>query len=173
MNAVIEAMAQRRSCKKYLPKPVPMELLEEIAQAGTYAPNGMGRQSGKIVILTDPEEIAAIEAVNAGILGNPAGHPFYGAPAVLIVLANQAIPTWVEDGSLVMGNLLLAAHSLGLGACWIHRARETFALPEGKALLEKWGVGGCYAGVGHCVVGYPDGNPREAAPRKSDFVVKP
>ena len=137
MNAVIEAMAQRRSCKKYLPKPVPMELLEEIAQAGTYAPNGMGRQSGKIVILTDPEEIAAIEAVNAGILGNPAGHPFYGAPAVLVVLANQAIPTWVEDGSLVMGNLLLAAHSLGLGACWIHRARETFALPEGKALLRN------------------------------------
>lgn len=173
MNAIIEAMTQRRSCKKYLSKPVPMELLEEIALAGTYAPNGMGRQSGKIVIVTDPGEVAALEKLNAEILGNPNGHPFYGATAVLAVLANTEAPTWVEDGALVMGNLLLAAHSLSLGACWIHRARQTFERPEGKALLEKWGISETYAGVGYCIVGYADGKIREAMPRKSDFVVKP
>ena len=136
MNAVIEAMAQRRSCKKYLPKPVPMELLEEIAQAGTYAPNGMGRQSGKIVILTDPEEIAAIEAVNAGILGNPAGHPFYGAPAVLVVLANQAIPTWdlARAGSTGHGRPLRCRKEK---RCWRNGALAA-AMPAWDTVL--WGT---------------------------------
>ncbi len=173
MNDIINAMVSRRSCKSYLDKPVPRELLEQVLLAGTYAPNGMGKQSAKIIALTRPEDVARVERMNAAVLGNPNAHPFYGAPVVLVVLANPAIPTAVEDGSLVLGNMLLAAHSLGLGACWIHRARQEFDSPEGKALLEVWGVSPEYIGVGHCILGYPAAAPKAAAPRKSDFVTIP
>ncbi len=173
MNEVIRALVERRSCKSYRPDPVPQELLDEIAMAGTYAPNGRGRQAGKIVILTNPELLAWLEEKNAEYRGNPGLHTFYGAPAVLLVLADSTIPTWVEDGSLILGNMLLAAHSLGLGSCWVNRAREEFDAPEGKALLEKWGIPTTYRGVGHCIVGYPAVLPKSAAPRKADFIVKP
>lgn len=142
-------------------------------QAGTYAPNGMGRQSAKIVALTKPEDVARLEEMNAAILGNPKAHTFYGAPVVLVVLADPTVSTAVEDGSLVLGNMLLAAHSLGLGACWIHRARQEFDSPEGKALLNAWGIDEKYIGVGHCILGYPAAEPKSPAPRKSDFVTKP
>lgn len=172
MNEVIRSILSRRSCKQFRPDPVPEALLEEILLAGTYAPNGMGKQSAKIIALTKPEDVAALEAMNAAVLGG-AGHPFYGAPVVLAVLADPGIPTFVEDGSLVLGNLLLAAHSLGLGACWIHRAKQEFESPQGKALLRKWGVSEKLVGVGHCVLGYPAGEARPAVPRKVDFVTKP
>lgn len=172
MNEVLQAILDRRSCKRYLDEPVPQELLDQVLLAGTYAANGRGKQAGKILVLTKPEDIATLERLNAQILGSPEAHPFYGAPVVLVVLANREVNTAVEDGSLVIGNMLLAAHALGLGACWIHRAREEFESTEGRELLQRWGVTGPYMGVGHCVLGYRAEEPRPAAPRKADFIVK-
>lgn len=173
MNEVIKTLLSRRSTKCFDPaRPVEPEKLDEILLAGTYAPNGMGRQSAKIVVLTKKEDIAALERMNAAVIGNPDAHPFYGAPTVCIVLAKKDAFTGVEDGSLVMGNLMTAAEALGVGACWIHRAREEFDSAEGKALLKKWGMEGEYIGVGHCVLGYRVGEPREALPRKTDYIVK-
>ena len=172
MNEVIQTILNRRSCKQYLDRPVPEELLDQVLLAGAYAANGRGKQAGRIVALTKPQDVAALERLNAQALGNPEAHPFYGAPVVLAVLADRSAFTAVEDGSLVIGNMLLAAQSLGLGACWIHRAREEFDSPEGKALLAKWGVTGDYLGVGHCILGYPATNPPAAAPRKKNFVTQ-
>lgn len=172
MNEVISAMVERRSCRKFLSKPVPEELLEQVLLAGSYAPSGMGKQSARVIALTKQADIAELERINAAVLGNPDARPFYGAPVVLVVLADKGIMTAVEDGSLVMGNLLLAAHSLGLGACWIHRAKEEFEMPEGRELLKRWGISGDYIGVGHCILGYRDGTANAAAPRKQDAFVK-
>ena len=172
MNEVIQAMVQRRSCRKYQKKEVPAELLDQVLLAGTYAASGMGRQSGKIVALTNPEDVAYLEKLNNAVMGKE-GHPFYGAPVVLVVLADSDVPTWQEDGSLVMGNLMLAAHSVGLASCWIHRARQEFDSPEGKELLKKWGIPESYRGIGHCILGYAEGDLPAAKERKADFIVKP
>ena len=172
MNEVIKCLVERRSCKKYLPKQVDEAALQEILLAGTYAPSGKNRQAAKILVLQKPEDIAAVERLNAAVLGNPDGRPFYGAPTVLVVLSDPEVNTAVEDGSLVMGNLMNAAHSLGVASCWIHRAREVFDIEEGRALLRKWGVTGEYIGVGHCLLGYADGPEKPASPRKSDYVVR-
>ena len=172
MNEVIKCLVERRSCKKYLPKQVDEAALQEILLAGTYAPSGKNRQAAKILVLQKPEDIAAVERLNAAVLGNPDGRPFYGAPTVLVVLADPEVNTAVEDGSLVMGNLMNAAHSLGVASCWIHRAREVFDSEEGRALLRKCGVTGEYIGVGHCLLGYADGPEKPASPRKSDYVVR-
>ena len=146
MNEIIQNMITRRSIKKYKPDPVPREMLDQILKAGTYAACGMGRQSPIIIAVTDKTVRDELSALNAKIMG-ASGDPFYGAPAVIIVLADKSIPTHVYDGSLVMGNLMNAAHALGLGSCWIHRAKETFELPEGKALLNKLGITGDYEGA--------------------------
>ena len=168
MNEIIQNMITRRSIKKYKPDPVPRELLDQILKAGTYAACGMGRQSPIIIAVTDKTVRDELSALNAKIMG-ASGDPFYGAPAVLIVLADKSIPTHVYDGSLVMGNLMNAAHALGLGSCWIHRAKETFELPEGKALLNKLGITGDYEGIGNCIVGYP-AEKKEAKPRKEKYI---
>ena len=172
MNEVIQCLLTRRSVRSYLPKQVEEEKLQEILLAGTYAASGMGRQSAKIVVLQDAAEIAELERMNAAVLGNPDGHPFYGAPVVCVVLTDPERYTCVEDGSLVMGNLMLAAHSLGVASCWIHRARQEFDSPEGKALLKKWGVDERYIGVGHCILGYAAAEPAPAKPRKADYIVR-
>ena len=166
MNDVIRCLLTRRSVKKYRAEQVEEEKLEQILQAGSYAACGMGKQAGKIVVLQDPEDIAQLEKLNAQILGNPDLHPFYGAPTVCVVFADTSV------GSLVIGNMLAAAHSLGVGSCWIHRARQEFELPEGKALMQKWGVDARYAGVGHCILGYAAAEPAPANARKADFIVR-
>lgn len=168
MNEIIQNMITRRSIKKYKPDPVPREMLDQILKAGTYAACGMGRQSPIIIAVTDKTVRDELSALNAKIMG-ASSDPFYGAPAVLIVLADKSIPTHVYDGSLVMGNLMNAAHALGLGSCWIHRAKETFELPEGKALLNKLGITGDYEGIGNCIVGYP-AEKKEAKPRKENYI---
>ena len=168
MNEIIQNMITRRSIKKYKPDPVPREMLDQILKAGTYAACGMGRQSPIIIAVTDKTVRDELSALNAKIMG-ASGDPFYGAPAVLIVLADKSIPTHVYDGSLVMGNLMNAAHALGIGSCWIHRAKETFELPEGKALLNKLGITGDYEGIGNCIVGYP-AEKKEAKPRKENYI---
>ena len=170
MNEVIQAMLTRRSCRSYTPEQVRDEQLEQILLAGTYAASGMGKQAGKIVVVQDPETREQLRAMNAAVMGGGDMDPFYGAPTILIVLADSQVGTWQEDGSLVMGNLMLAASELGVGSCWIHRAKETFESEEGKAILRDLGVEGDYVGVGNCVLGYPLGDVPAAKPRKDNYV---
>ena len=172
MNEIIKAMLERRSCRSYTGTQVAEEALEQILLAGTYAASGMGRQAAKIVVVQDEETIAQLRKMNATIMGTPDADPFYGAPTICIVLADPEVRTWAEDGSLVMGNLMLAASALGVASCWIHRAREEFDSPEGKALLKKWGIDERYRGVGHCILGYAAQALPAARERKSDFIIR-
>ncbi len=167
----LECIVTRRSVKGYKPDPVPEELLQKILEAGTYAPTGRNGQSPIILAVTDKEVREKLRKINAEIMGaDENADPFYGAPVVLVVLASKERNTRVYDGSLVMGNLMLAAHALGLGSCWIHRAKETFERPEGKALLQSLGIEGEYEGIGNCVLGYPLGELPAAKPRKEGWV---
>ena len=134
------------------------------------APTGMNRQSPVMVAVQDPETVKQLSSMNAAVLG-VSSDPFYGAPTVIVVLADSTVPTYLYDGSLVMGNLLNAAHALGLGACWIHRAKEVFASEEGKKLLKKWGLDDRYEGIGHCIIGYGDGPLPAAKARKENYVI--
>lgn len=170
MSEVIKNMITRRSIRSYKPDMVPEEVINRIVEAGTYAATGMGKQSPIIIAVTNKELRDKLSKKNAEIMGHPDMDPFYGAPVVLIVLANKERPTYVYDGSLVMGNLMLAAHDEGLGSCWIHRAKEEFESPFGKEILESLGIKGDYEGIGHCVIGYANGEEPKAAPRKENYV---
>ena len=136
-----------------------------------YAPTGMGRQSPIMVAVQDPDTVRELSRLNARVMG-ASTDPFYGAPTVIVVLADPEIGTYREDGSLVMGNLLNAAHAVGLGSCWIHRAREVFDSPEGKALLKKWGVPEKYVGIGNCILGYAAQPAAAPKPRKADYIFR-
>ena len=166
----MECMLTRRSVKKYKPDPVSKDLIEKIVKAGTYAPTGRNAQAPIILAVSNRQVRDELMKINAKVLGAEGSDPFYGAPVVLVVLAAKERNTRVYDGSLVMGNLQLAAHALGLGSCWIHRAKETFELPEGQAILKQLGIEGEYEGVGNCVIGYPDGDLPAAKPRKENWV---
>ncbi len=170
-NEVIEAIMNRRSCKSYLPDAVPQEIIDQVIEAGLYAANGRGMQSPVIVEVTDKALRDRIEALNSTYLPK-GGTPFYGAPAVLIVLGDKSAPTYVYDGSLAMGNMMLAAQALGVGSCWIHRAKQVFDSEEGKEILASLGVEGDYEGIGNLVLGYPAGEPKQAAPRREGRVFK-
>lgn len=170
MNA-LEQMLHRRSVRSFKADMPSRELIEQIVEAGTFAPSGKGNQSGLIIAVTNREVRDRLSALNARILGRDDGFdPFYGAPVVLVVLAKKESPHRLYDGSLIMGNLLLAADAVGLGACWIHRAKEAFEAEEGKALLKQLGIQEEYEGIGHCVLGYPDGTYPSAKPRKENYV---
>ena len=170
MNEVIRAMLERRCIRKFKPEVPEKEDLEQIIEAGLYAANGMGRQAAIVVAVTNREIIEKLSKVNAEIWGKEGIDPFYGAPAILIVLAEKDWRNAAYDGSLVMGNLMLAAHSLGLGSIWINRAKQEFEMEEWKAWLKSIGVEGEWQGVGHCAVGYIDGDIPKAAPRKANRV---
>ena len=170
MNEVIKAMLERRSIRKFKPETPKKEDLEQIIEAGLYAASGMGRQAAIVVAVTNKEIIKKLYKVNAEIWGKEGIDPFYGAPAILIVLAEKDWRNAAYDGSLVMGNLMLAAHSLGLGSIWINRAKQEFEMEEWKAWLKSIGVEGEWEGVGHCAVGYIDGDVPKAAPRKANRV---
>lgn len=167
MNETLNAILTRRSCRKYTAELPKREDLERIIEAGLYAASGKGGQSSIVVAVTDRALRDRLMEMNRKIGGWAEGFdPFYGAPAVLLVLAKKDTPFTVADGSLSMGNMMLAAHALGLGSCWINRAREEFQSEEGREILRSLGVEGEYEGVGHCVVGYPAQTLPEAAPRK-------
>ena len=170
MNEVIRAMLERRSIRKFKPEVPKKEDLEQIIEAGLYAANGMGRQAAIVVAVTNREIIEKLSKVNAEIWGKEGIDPFYGAPAILIVLAEKDWRNAAYDGSLVMGNLMLAAHSLGLGSIWINRAKQEFEMEEWKAWLKSIGVEGEWEGIGHCAVGYMDGELSKAAKRKDNRV---
>lgn len=165
-----EDLLTRRSVRKYTDRQVEDEKLDKVLTAGLYAPTGMNNQLPVLVAVRDKETRDKLSRMNAAAMG-ASGDPFYGAPCVIVVLSDPERMTWVEDGSLVLGNLMNAAHSLGLGSCWIHRAKECFDTPEGKALLRAWGVPENYRGVGNCILGYAAEEP-EAKPRKSGRIIK-
>ena len=169
---LFEALKGRRSVRGYKDEQIKDEELNAILEAGEYAATGMGKQSPIMIVVQDKETISKLSKMNAKIMGNENVDPFYGAPTVVIVLADKNRPTCVEDGSLVIGNLMNAAYGLGVGSCWIHRSKEEFESEEGKALLKKWGVEGDYIGVGHCVLGYAKEPLKPAAPRKDGYVVR-
>lgn len=171
MNETLRTLKTRRSVRSYGPEQVKEEELQQILEAGMYAPTGMGMQSPIMVVVQDREQIDYLSKLNAAVMGTSAD-PFYGAPTVVIVLADATKGTCVEDGSLVMGNLMNAAASLGVDSCWINRAREVFASPEGKALLEKWGIQGDYIGIGNCILGYGDKEAPAAKPRKENYIYR-
>ena len=168
MNAM-ENMLTRRSIRQYKQDPISEEVLAKILEAGTYAPSGMNKQAAVIVAVTNKEMRDRLAAMNAAVMGVDKD-PFYGAPVVLVVLADKQVRTAVYDGSLVMGNLMLAAHELGVGSCWIHRAKEVFETEEGKQILKDLGIEGDYEGVGNCILGYADCEQPAARPRKENYV---
>ena len=168
-NQTLEVLKTRRAIRSYEERIPEKELLDKVLEAGTYAPTGMGAQSPIIVAVTDRQTRDRLAELNAAVMGG-GSDPFYGAPAVLVVLADRSVPTYLYDGSLVMGNLMNAAHAVGLGSCWIHRAKEVFDSEEGKALLKEWGIEGDYEGIGNCIIGYPKGEAPQPKARKAGYV---
>lgn len=169
MNQTINDILSRRSCKAYRDEMPTKEQLDTIIEAGLYAASGRNMQGAIMICVTDKVLRDRLSALNAGVMG-ASMDPFYNAPAVIVVLADKTVRTSVYDGSLVMGNLMLAAHSIGLGSCWIHRAKEVFDSEEGKQILAELGIEGDYEGVGNCVVGYPERMPTEKLPRRDGRV---
>lgn len=170
LGPVAKTILARRSTRKYKPDVLPKTMIDQIIQAGMYAASGMNRQSPIIIAVTDKKMRDKLSAMNAKIMGDLDSDPFYGAPVVLIVLANKDIPTYIYDGSLVMGNMMLAAEELHLGSCWVHRAKEEFESVEGKNILKSLGIEGNYEGIGHLILGYADVEKASAAPRKDNYV---
>lgn len=170
MNQTLDTLKNRCSTKKYTDRPVSDELLDAVLEAGLYAPSGLNNQKAVMVAVRDKQTRDQLSRMNAQVLGSTAD-PFYNAPCVIVVLSDPERNTWVEDGSLLMGNLMNAATSLGLGSCWVHRAREMFDCPEGKALLKKWGLPETLRGIGNCLLGYADGEPVRK-PRAEGRIIK-
>ena len=167
----IEALIHRRSCRKYSDRPVEAEKLARIIETGQYAPSGMGRQPVTFVAVTDSATVERLSQLNAQVMGSE-GDPFYGAKTVVVVLVDRSVPTHLEDGSLAMGNLLNAAYALGVDSCWIHRAKEELESDFGKNLLKSLGITGDYVGIGHVALGYFDGEPPVAKPRKINYIYR-
>ncbi len=169
MAETLTTLKKRRSCRAFKPDLIEDEKLDAIIEAGTYAATGRGKQSPIIIAVKNQEMRNKLSKMNAAIMGADFD-PFYGALEILIVLADKDIPTYIYDGSLVMGNLMNAAADLGIASCWIHRAKEEFESEEGKAILKELGIEGNYEGIGHLAIGYAAKPENEPAPRKSNYV---
>ena len=168
MNKTIEDLMNRRSIRKYKPEQISRQELDTVLNAGICAPTGMNRQSPILIAVQNKQVRDKLSKMNAAVMGSDSD-PFYGAPTVIVVLAAAESPHAVQDVSLVMGNLMNAAKAIGLGSCWINRAKEMFETEEGKQLLAEWGVQGDYIGIGHCILGYPDEEPA-MKPRKENYI---
>ena len=168
MNKTIEDLMNRRSIRKYKPEQISRQELDTVLNAGICAPTGMNRQSPILIAVQNKQVRDKLSKMNAAVMGSDSD-PFYGAPTVIVVLAAAESPHAVQDGSLVMGNLMNAAKAIDLGSCWINRAKEMFETEEGKQLLAQWGVQGDYIGIGHCILGYPDEEPA-MKPRKENYI---
>ncbi|MBQ8092788.1 MAG: nitroreductase [Clostridia bacterium] len=169
MSETLNTLKARRSCRAYKPEHIEAEKLNAILEAGTYAATGMGKQSPIILVVKDPEVRAKLTKLNAAAMGMDID-PFYGAPELVVVLANKEIPTYVYDGSLVLGNMMNAAADLGVASCWIHRAKEEFESEEGKAILRQLGIEGEYEGIGNLILGYAAKPAGNTAPRKANYI---
>lgn len=169
MADILKALKTRRSCRSFDGRQLTNLQLDAILEAGMYAPSGMGKQSPIMIAIQDKKVIEKLSKMNAAVMGSDTD-PFYGAKTLVVVLADKTIPTYIYDGSLVMGNLMNAAEAIGVQSCWIHRAKEVFETKEGKALLKEWGVKGKYEGIGNCALGFGEKVPD--APRKSRYVYR-
>ena len=167
---MLENLKTRRSIRKYKPEQISDAQLDAILEAGLYAASGMNTQNTVMVAVRDKETRDQLSRMNAEVMGTQSD-PFYGAPCVVVVLAYPERYTWLEDGALVMGELMHAAHEAGLGSCWIHRAQQMFDSEEGKELLRKWGLPEKLKGVGNCILGYAAEEPA-AKPRLDGRIVK-
>lgn len=172
MNEALKNLIERRSVRSYEERQITEEELQAVLKAGLYAPTARDNQKPLMVVVQDPSTIAELERLNAAESNSNQKKPFYGAPTVVIVLADPELPTWIDDGALVMGNLLNAAHAMGLGSCWINRAREVFDKPAGKAWLKKWGVPSHYRGIGNCILGYTKGELPSPHDRKEGRIIR-
>lgn len=170
MKDTIQTLITRRSCRSYKEEQIKDEELKIILEAGTYAPTGMGKQSPIILVIQDKETRKQLTKISAKLEGDENRDTFYNAPTILLVMADKNIKTYIEDGSLVLGNMMNAAAALGIGSCWIHRAKEELETEEGKKLLEKWGIPDNFVGIGHCILGYPNEPAKEADERKKDYI---
>ena len=169
-NVILQALRERRSCRSYKPDQIKDDELQAVLEAGTWAPTGMGRQDPWIVAVQKPELLKKLSRMNAAFLGADTD-PFYGAPTYVLVFGSDPA-VWansVPDGSLVLGNMMNAAHAIGLGSCWINREREMFATPEGKALMQELGLPDGLIGIGALALGYPAGPARDPKPRKENY----
>ena len=176
-EVVLNNLESRRSIRKFKSAQIKDEELDAVLRAGTYAPSGMNKQASVMVVVQDPATLEKISKMNAKVMGMDVESenfkdPFYGAPTVVVVFADTTVHTYIEDGSLVMGNLMNAAHAVGLGSCWIHRAREVFATPEGREMMHSWGLTDNYVGIGNCILGYTAGEYPTARPRKDNYIIK-
>lgn len=167
MKETINDILTRRSCKKYKPDMIPDEAIAEIVDCALAAPTGRNRQASIILVVKDKAARDALSRANAAVLGADTD-PFYGAPVVLVVLAKKDVNTYIYDGSVTAENILLAAHALGLGACWIHRAREVFETEEYKSLLRDLGIEDEYEGIANCTIGIPDWDELPAPLKRND-----
>ena len=170
-ESILQNILTRRSVRAYKQDPVPEELLDKVLEAGTYAPTGMGRQSPVIVAVKDKPTRDKLMKMNAAVMGTD-NDPYYGAPVIVLVLADKAANTRVQDASCVLENMMLAAHALGLASVWVNREKEMFESAEGKALLQKWGLIAPLEGVGAIALGYPAASPAPAKPRKDGYIIK-
>ena len=168
----LQVLKTRRSVRAFRDEQIREDQLNAILEAGTFAPTGMGRQSPTMVVVQDHALIQKLSRMNAAVMGSDRD-PFYGAPTVVIVFGNPDVAmTWLEDASLVMGNLMNAAFAVGVDSCWIHRAKQMFETDEGKALMHEWGVPESCVGVGNCILGYAKSPLPEPRPRKADYVIR-
>ena len=170
MKETIQDLLERRSIRSYKPEQIKKEELDTVLQCGVYAPTAMGKHSPLMIVVQDAAKVKTLSQMNAAIWGK-AIDPFYGAPTAIIVMAEKDNPNSVQDASLVLGNLMNAAHALGLGSCWINRAKEMFEKEDGQSLLREWGVGDKYMGVSICALGYIAGEYPQPKPRKHGYVV--
>jgi nitroreductase len=168
----LEVLKNRRAIRAYKPEQITVEELNAVLDAGTFAPTGGGTQGVQIVAVQSPENVSAVDALNAKVLDNPKAHPYYGAPTIILVFETEACFTHELDGAAVCTNMLNAAYAVGLGSCWIHRCKQMFELPEGKALLKQWGLPETLVGVASIALGYAACEQPAAKPRKADYIVR-
>jgi len=168
-NEILKALRERRSIRRYKPEQIKDEELQAVLEAGTWAPTAKGMQDPWIVAVQRPDLVQRIDRLNGEVWGHP--QPFYGAPTIILVFGSDPAvwPNSVPDGSLVLGNMMLAAHAIGLGSCWINREREMFALPEGKELMREMGVPEDLMGIGALALGYPASYPHSVKERKDNY----
>ncbi len=172
MNEALKNLVERRSVRSYESRQITEDELQAVLEAGLYAPTARDNQKPLMVVVQDPSDIAELEKLNAAESKSNQKNPFYGAPTLIVVLADPELATWIDDGALVMGNLLNGAHAVGLGSCWINRAREVFDKPAGKEWLKKWGVPEHYRGIGNCILGYVKGDMPAPHERKDGRIIR-
>lgn len=168
---ILEILKGRRSIRKYKSEQIKESELEKILEAGMYAPSGMGRQSARMIVVQNPELRERLRKSNASIMNNENIDPFYGASTVIVVVADKKISTYHDDGVLVASNLMNEAYSIGIGSCYIYRAKEELETEEGKNLRDELGIKETEEGIANIILEYPDEQP-EAKPRKEDYIVR-